>query len=122
MLLLLLARVDIGTTLSAVSVTHCVRGQVPKPRVVNRWPSSPNSSKIPSVILYDQKGKARAFAAEAMTEQMQMQAEDEGWFEARWFKLHLHPQVKQSSVFSKQKPDFTPPRLWVLRLIRLSMG
>lgn len=47
-------------------------------RVVSRWPGSPNSGKIPSLILYDETGVARAFGACALDESNQEQAETEG--------------------------------------------
>ncbi|KAL8292750.1 hypothetical protein RQP46_001362 [Phenoliferia psychrophenolica] len=55
---------DIGTTQSAASIVHLLPNQPIKVRVVSRWPSSPNSSKIPTTILYNARGAPKAFGAE----------------------------------------------------------
>lgn len=36
-------------------------------------------------MYYDQAGKVRATGAEAMSEGIYEQAEDEGWFKVEWF-------------------------------------
>lgn len=57
-----------------------------------------HSSKIPTVILYDTTGTARAFGAEAESEDKQEEAFKGGWKEAKYFKLKLHPATIQSPV------------------------
>lgn len=41
-------------------------------------------SKVPSVIYYDQSGRARACGAEALRESVAEQAEEGGWEKAEW--------------------------------------
>ncbi|GAA5961804.1 hypothetical protein JCM21900_003315 [Sporobolomyces salmonicolor] len=71
-------------------VDHSLPSQV---HVVNRWPGDATSSKIPSLILYDSRGVAKTLGAEALLEDVQVQANEEGWHAAKWFKLHLHPKL-----------------------------
>ncbi|KAL8292778.1 hypothetical protein RQP46_001390 [Phenoliferia psychrophenolica] len=85
----LVLSLDIGTTQSAASIVHLVPNMPIKVRVVNRWPGSPDSSKIPTSILYDEKGKARAIGAETKDEAL----EDEDLTECKWFKLLVHPDA-----------------------------
>lgn len=54
-----------GTTASACTLVHLMPGQIPVPRAVQSWPASPQESKVPSLVLYDNSGRARAFCAEA---------------------------------------------------------
>jgi hypothetical protein len=42
------------------------------------------SSKIPTVLYYDADGHVRAIGAEALSEGIYEQAEDEGWFKVEW--------------------------------------
>ncbi|GAA5916449.1 hypothetical protein JCM5296_006567 [Sporobolomyces johnsonii] len=91
---------DVGTTQSGVSLMHLQPGVLPKVRVVNRWPGDANSAKIPSLVLYDSRGVAKSFGAEALLEHVQVQANEEGWHEAKWFKLHLHPKSMDPPPYS----------------------
>lgn len=45
------------------------------------------SSKIPSIIYYDQQGKVRAVGAEAVREGIEEEAEDGNWVKAEWYAL-----------------------------------
>ncbi|KAL8292780.1 hypothetical protein RQP46_001392 [Phenoliferia psychrophenolica] len=94
---------DIGTTQSAVSITHLYHGHPIKVKVVNRWPSSPNSSKVPSVILYDSSGKAQAFGAETKDDVH----DGKGFAECKWFKLHLHPMSMPPPAYEAIAPTNT---------------
>ncbi|GAA5915562.1 hypothetical protein JCM5296_007284 [Sporobolomyces johnsonii] len=87
---------DVGTTQSGVSLMHLQPGV----RVVNRWPGDATSAKIPSLVLYDSRGVAKSFGAEALLEDVQVQADEEGWRGARWFKLHLHPKSMDPPPYS----------------------
>ncbi|GAA5916446.1 hypothetical protein JCM5296_006566 [Sporobolomyces johnsonii] len=91
---------DVGTTQSGVSLMHLQPGVLPKVRVVNRWPGDANSAKIPSLVLYDSRGVARSFGAEALLEHVQVQANEGGWHETKWFKLHLHPKSMDPPPYS----------------------
>ncbi|GAA5936638.1 hypothetical protein JCM1841_004634 [Sporobolomyces salmonicolor] len=56
-------------------IDHSLPSQV---HVVNRWPGDAKSSKIPSLILYDSRRVAKSFGAEALLEDVQVQANEEG--------------------------------------------
>ncbi|KDQ12464.1 hypothetical protein BOTBODRAFT_34432 [Botryobasidium botryosum FD-172 SS1] len=91
---------DIGTTQAAVSFAHLYPGGPQGVQRVVQWPGQENQggeSKIPSLIWYDQLGRARAFGAEARKSDVLDQAEDGGWKLAKHFKLHLHPDSMKSS-------------------------
>ncbi|EJD39203.1 hypothetical protein AURDEDRAFT_91639 [Auricularia subglabra TFB-10046 SS5] len=83
--------IDCGTTMTAVSYVHLLHGVTPSIQVVNRWPYQEEAAgnyKVPTVVRYDETGKAVAFGAEAVENPDGL----EGTSLARWFKLHLHPQ------------------------------
>jgi hypothetical protein len=42
------------------------------------------ASKIPTIIYYDRNGKVRAVGAEAASEEIYAQAEEENWVKAEW--------------------------------------
>lgn len=91
----------------AASIVHLAPQQAPKVRIVARWPGeqaaasrspcctltavagSPNSSKIPSLILYTPEGRPVAFGAEALQEKYQDDLFEERLHLARWFKVRL---------------------------------
>lgn len=91
--------------LGAASIVHLAPQQAPKVRIVARWPGelqsasrsscctltpsvgSPNSSKIPSLILYTPEGRPVAFGAEALQEKYQDDLFEERLHLARWFKV-----------------------------------
>ncbi|GAA5915558.1 hypothetical protein JCM5296_007282 [Sporobolomyces johnsonii] len=79
---------------------HLQPGVLPKIRGVTRWPGDTTSAKIPSLVLYNSRGVAEYFGAEALEEDAQVQADEEGWHEARWFKLHLHPKSMAPPPYS----------------------
>lgn len=56
---------------------HCVR--FPAQEHVN------GSSKIPTILYYDQTGEVRAIGAEAMNEGIFEEAEDGGWMKVEWY-------------------------------------
>lgn len=83
--------IDCGTTMSAVSFTHLLRGVVPQVRVVSRWPyqeEATGNCKFPTVVRYDSSGTAISFGAEALENETAV----ENTCLVRWFKLHLHPK------------------------------
>lgn len=64
----LVVGIDVGTTLSAASISHFIPGAIPKHRVVTRWPET-NQPKVPTVGLYDPKnGACIAWGAEAKSD------------------------------------------------------
>ncbi|KAF8337473.1 uncharacterized protein EI90DRAFT_2968350 [Cantharellus anzutake] len=87
---------DIGTTFSGVSYAYLFPGGPQTVSRVNAWPGQGayrSESKIPTLVWYDNNKKATAFGAEALSAEMQDEAEDNGWILAKHFKLHLHPQT-----------------------------
>ncbi|TEB37919.1 hypothetical protein FA13DRAFT_1785787 [Coprinellus micaceus] len=100
---------DVGTTFSGISYSVLDPGHPPKIQGVTRFPAQEQvngSSKIPTVLYYDADGHVRAIGAEALSEGIYEQAEDEGWFKVEWFKLHLRPAEETSgpSGISRQLP------------------
>ncbi|KAF6748622.1 hypothetical protein DFP72DRAFT_971152 [Ephemerocybe angulata] len=103
----LLLAFDIGTTFSGISYSILDPGKVPEIRPVTRYPSQEKAggdSKIPTVIYYDKDGQPVAIGAETLKEGIEVDAEEEGWEVARWFKLHLRPK---SAVVPGEEP--VPP-------------
>ena len=52
-----------------------------------RFPAQENAggdSKIPSILLYDADDELRAVGAEALQDDLQQLAEEEGWTKAEW--------------------------------------
>ncbi|KIJ67227.1 hypothetical protein HYDPIDRAFT_25699 [Hydnomerulius pinastri MD-312] len=89
----LVVSVDIGTTFSAASFCILQKGKVPKFEEILRWPKQANpDAKVPSVLFYDEDGRARAFGSETDDDETLIEAEMEGWLRVEWWKLHLRPQ------------------------------
>lgn len=106
----LLLAFDIGTTFSGISYSILDPGKEPVILPVTRFPfqeAAGADSKIPTVVYYDKDGKPRAIGAETLKENVQEEAEEEGWSQARWFKLHLRP--KPTSVLKMWNSDPLPP-------------
>ncbi|CAE7229260.1 unnamed protein product [Rhizoctonia solani] len=86
--------IDIGTTQSAVSIGLLEQG-MPVQRAlhsVTEWPGQGvRQSKVPSVIWYNTSREPMSFGAEATSDEMEDNAEDQNWLLAKHFKLHLHP-------------------------------
>lgn len=47
------------------------------------------ASKIPTVVYYDSRGTARAFGAEATTDEMFASAQEGDWYKAEWCVAYL---------------------------------
>jgi hypothetical protein len=58
---------------------HCVRFPAQE--------HASGSSKIPTVLYYDQAGEVRAIGAEAMNEGIFEEAEDGGWMKVEWYAI-----------------------------------
>ncbi|KAH7339945.1 hypothetical protein B0J17DRAFT_597337 [Rhizoctonia solani] len=88
--------IDIGTTQSAVSLTYLVKGERQEIHRILKWPGQgeqDQGAKIPTVIWYNlETKKAELFGAEALSRDGRNTAEDNRWFLAKHFKLHLQPQ------------------------------
>ncbi|PVF93802.1 hypothetical protein CPB86DRAFT_741905 [Serendipita vermifera] len=90
---------DIGTTHSAVSYCYLYPGTHPEVKSVIRWPGQPDAagdSKIPTLLAY-KDGKAELCGAEAL------EAFEDDYELASWFKLNLHPD---SMKLSDQPPAY----------------
>ncbi|KAF9445268.1 hypothetical protein P691DRAFT_675969 [Macrolepiota fuliginosa MF-IS2] len=97
----LVIAIDIGTTFSGVSYAILEPGEIPKIHGVTRFPGQEHvagNTKIPSVIYYDRHGKMMAAGAEADTNGIQAQAEDENWIRAELFKLRLRPRTMRLNM------------------------
>ncbi|KAJ7021478.1 hypothetical protein C8F04DRAFT_267963 [Mycena alexandri] len=88
----LIISIDVGTTFTATSFCLLQPGNVPKFEEILRWPKQATpDAKVPSVLYYDQHGKARAFGAETEDEDTIMVAEENEWVKVEWWKLLLRP-------------------------------
>ncbi|KAJ3514774.1 hypothetical protein NLJ89_g2173 [Agrocybe chaxingu] len=123
---------DVGTTFSGISYRQALiairasitsktetsahdsildPGVIPQIWGVTRYPAQEQvgaDSKIPSVIYYDRRGKVKAVGAEAMREEIEELAEEEGWVKAEWFKLHLRPKTKLAIEMNEKIPPLPP--------------
>ncbi|KAF7296192.1 MYND-type domain-containing protein [Mycena chlorophos] len=92
----LILGLDLGTTFAGISYCLLDPGKIPQILPVTRFPSQPpigGDSKVPSIVMYDGSGMARAFGAEALDEDVKQVAAREGWQQATWFKLHMQPDA-----------------------------
>ncbi|KAJ7675457.1 hypothetical protein B0H17DRAFT_1182843 [Mycena rosella] len=88
----LICAVDVGTTFTAISFCLLQPGSIPKFEEILRWPQQATpDAKVPSVLYYDKDGKPKAFGAETEDEDIVIEAEDNGWVKAEWWKLLLRP-------------------------------
>ncbi|KAM0754904.1 hypothetical protein T439DRAFT_321963 [Meredithblackwellia eburnea MCA 4105] len=90
---LLVLSMDIGTTNTAASIIHLVPGISGVVRVVNKWPNEPNSAKVPTLLAYDEDGRAKAAGKEVLADRYFDDISDGKLFVSKWFKLHLHPSM-----------------------------
>lgn len=107
----LLLGLDIGTTFSGISYSILDPGKVPETRTVTRYPSQEQAggdSKIPTAIYYDARGRPCALGAETTKEGIEVDAEENGWTKAQWFKLHLRP-TQANAPAAGHKKDEVPP-------------
>ncbi|KAF8181796.1 hypothetical protein BJ912DRAFT_1145353 [Pholiota molesta] len=101
---------DVGTTYSGISYSVLDPGRVPEIKGVTRFPAHEHvngASKIPTIVYYDRSGKVRAVGAEAASEVIYAQAEEEQWVKAEWFKLHLRSTVIPGA--GREVGDGIPP-------------
>ncbi|ORY73067.1 hypothetical protein BCR35DRAFT_354200 [Leucosporidium creatinivorum] len=87
--------IDVGTTSSAVSLSHLQPGVIPIIRTVTSWPDSPTESKLPSLVLFNSSGSPVAFGAECLTPAVRRIIDEAELHLAKWFKLQLHPRQMQ---------------------------
>ncbi|KAJ6491572.1 hypothetical protein DFH09DRAFT_1377208 [Mycena vulgaris] len=88
----LIISIDVGTTFTATSFCLLQPGNVPKFEEILRWPKQATpDAKVPSVLYYDNDGKARAFGAETEDEDTIIEAEENGWYKTEWWKLRMRP-------------------------------
>ncbi|KAF8645397.1 hypothetical protein AX16_007841 [Volvariella volvacea WC 439] len=87
--------IDVGTTFSGVALCTLLPGKTPQILHVNRWKRQAASEfRVPTIIWYDKQGNVAQAGAE--TEEVQLQAELQGWVKVDWFKLHLKPDQLDS--------------------------
>lgn len=88
----LVVAIDLGTTFSGASYCFLTPGKKPEINDVKRFPGqTTSSSKVPSVILYTNKGEAALFGAEATDGAAAHKILLEGGFAVRYWKLYLKP-------------------------------
>ncbi|KAF8151658.1 hypothetical protein B0H34DRAFT_810676 [Crassisporium funariophilum] len=88
----LVVAIDIGTTYSAVSFCISYKGKPPDFVEVNNWPKQAfPDAKIPSVLYYDHLNTPRLCGPEAEDEDSLINAEEQHWMKAEWWKLLLRP-------------------------------
>ncbi|KAF9523665.1 hypothetical protein CPB83DRAFT_657624 [Crepidotus variabilis] len=115
---------DVGTTFSGISYCILDPGQIPGVKAVTRFPAqeaASGSSKIPTIIYYDPKGKVRAVGAEAAQESIYDAAIDGKWYKAEWFKLHLRSEFTSSKNLHESIPDL-PPKKTVVDVLADFLG
>ncbi|KAF8606745.1 hypothetical protein BDV93DRAFT_488627 [Ceratobasidium sp. AG-I] len=91
--------IDVGSTQSGVAFAFLQQGANQAIHRVTQWPGQEaqnQQSKIPTLVWYDSDKKAVSFGAEALSHTAEINAEDNGWTLAKYFKLHLHPKNLQS--------------------------
>jgi hypothetical protein len=85
---------------------------VPEILLKNRFPGQEHTSgttKIPSVLMYDQMGELQAAGAEALLDENVYKAETEGWIKAEWRVVCLcHPVVRVDSGITGLNYAFVP--------------
>ncbi|CAE6432312.1 unnamed protein product [Rhizoctonia solani] len=84
--------IDIGTTHSGVAFAFLEQGVKQGIHHVTKWPGQElhhQQSRIPTLVWYDTNQRAVSFGAEARLHNIE-EAEDNGWFLAKHFKLHLY--------------------------------
>ncbi|KAJ1303493.1 hypothetical protein OPQ81_011679 [Rhizoctonia solani] len=96
--------IDIGSTYSGVAVAFLQKGVKQTIHRVTQWPGQAleHQSKIPTLVYYDNHGRAMAFGAEAIAEEDN--ADDQGWTLAKRFKLHMHPNEMREKYSIKLEP------------------
>ncbi|KIM35040.1 hypothetical protein M413DRAFT_20825 [Hebeloma cylindrosporum] len=102
---------DVGTTFSGVSYSILDPGRVPQIQGVTR--SSDHTGtvcKIPTVVYYDNSGKVCAAGAEALRDGINLEAEENGWVKAEWFKLHLRPRAGGKELLDSEIPPLPPKK------------
>lgn len=107
----LLLAFDIGTTFSGISYSILDPGNVPEILPVTRFPSQEQiggDSKIPTVIYYNSAGNPCAIGAETLKEGIEEDAEQNGWTQAKWFKLHLRPRPSGQLNSPNTDPGIPP--------------
>ncbi|KZT05477.1 uncharacterized protein LAESUDRAFT_760344 [Laetiporus sulphureus 93-53] len=111
--------IDVGTTYSGVSYCILDPEQIPQIRSVMHYPGQEGENKyrdtkIPTIVYYDEEGTVRAVGAEARLDANRLQAKDEGWVLAEWFKLHLRPRDLASD--DEHLPTL-PPNKTVIQIL-----
>ncbi|EUC60270.1 heat shock 70 kDa protein 12A, putative [Rhizoctonia solani AG-3 Rhs1AP] len=115
--------IDIGTTHTCVSFILLHNGCRPDIYRITKWPgqeAADQQSKVPTVVWYNTDKKAVAFGAEALSSEAEVRAEENGWFLAKRFKLHLYPHEMTSK--HGIEPDPLPPGVSLLQVYSDFLG
>ncbi|KZT03735.1 uncharacterized protein LAESUDRAFT_659042 [Laetiporus sulphureus 93-53] len=109
--------IDVGTTYSGVSFCILDPGEIPQIRSVIRYAIEENNfrnPKVPTIVYYGKDGTVRAVGGEARLDANRLQALDEGWVLAEWFKLHLRPRELASD---DEDLPMLPPSKTVVQIL-----
>ncbi|KAF9530759.1 hypothetical protein CPB83DRAFT_850255 [Crepidotus variabilis] len=81
----------IGTESSQISYCTLEPGSCPRINLVTRHPffELVGTSNIPNIIYYDQSGRIKAIAAEALQENIMELADENEWYKVERFRLYL---------------------------------
>jgi len=98
---------DVGTTFSGVSFCILDPGFVPKICSMTKFPgqTAMGSSKIPTVMFYDQAGNMKCAGAETTLPENVSDADEENWIKVEWFKLRLRPPSVLSELQDLKLPN-----------------
>ncbi|KAG8917973.1 hypothetical protein FRC02_002740 [Tulasnella sp. 418] len=97
----LVISIDFGTTFSGSSWALLEPQQIPDVIDVSGYAGQEfqaSSTKVPTVLYYDQSGKVRAAGSEIFDPDMMLDAREEGWKRVEWFKLLLRPRGPDDSL------------------------
>ncbi|KAJ7578243.1 hypothetical protein C8J56DRAFT_969481 [Mycena floridula] len=105
---------DVGTTFSGISYSVLDPGIVPEIKSVTRFPAQEQvggDAKIPSIIYYDEHGQVKGVGAEALElkDWVVENDQEDKWFLAEWFKLHMRPASTAAYAIGPAIPAL-PPR------------
>ncbi|THH08786.1 hypothetical protein EW145_g2475 [Phellinidium pouzarii] len=107
----LVISLDVGTTFSGVSYCLLDPGKELKICNVTKYPGQEHvggSSKVPTILCYDNHGNFRAAGAEALLDESINRVEDGEWIMVEWFKMRMCPASMPSAVQSSELPPLPP--------------
>ncbi|KAG8759784.1 hypothetical protein FRC11_001447, partial [Ceratobasidium sp. 423] len=106
--------IDIGTTRSSVAFAFLQKGENQVIHHVTKWLGREAQAydKVPTLIWYDTNQRAVSFGAEAQLYNTEEQAENNGWFLAKHFKLRLYPDKIKTRVGKDLPPGVSLEQIY----------